>query len=190
MPMRIDRVLLDRNRIADRVHELAAQIASDFERDIGDAGIHSENPESLMIVPLLTGSVIFLADLIRQLPLMMRIRLLSASSYPGKSTTSQGVKIQDEFPEDLSGQHVLIVDDILDSGRTITAVRKLVESRGAASVRICVLLHKKLEQAKDVHADYVGFEIPDEFVVGYGLDFDGFYRNLPDVVTLKSEAMV
>jgi len=190
MPMRIDRVLLDRGRIADRVRELADAIAADFERDVGDGRFHADNPESLTLVPLLTGSVIFLADLMRQLPLMMRIRLLSVSSYPGKSTVSRGVRIDDEFPEDLTGQHVLIIDDILDSGRTISAVRNLVEQRNAASVRVCVLLHKHLPQAADVHADYIGFDIPDEFVVGYGLDYDGFYRNLPEVVTLKSEAMV
>jgi len=172
------------------VAELADQIATDFERDVGDAGLHADNPESLTIIPLLTGSVIFLADLIRQLPLMMRIRLLSVSSYPGKSTASQGVTIKGEFPDDLTGQHVIILDDILDSGRTITAVRELIEQRNAASVRVCVLLHKHLPQAANVHADYVGFDIPDEFVVGYGLDYDGYYRNLPEVVALKSEAMV
>lgn len=189
MVMRIDRVLLDRQRIAERVGDLAAEIATDFSREVGDAGIHAPNPESLTLLPLLTGSVIFLADLIRQLPLMMRIRLLSVSSYPGKATTSQGVTIRDELSDDLTGQHVLIVDDILDSGRTITAVRERVEQRRPASVRVCVLLRKNVPAAQAVHADYVGFDIPDEFVVGYGLDFDGYYRNLPEVVTLRREAM-
>jgi len=187
--MRIDRVLLDRVRIAERVADLAVQIADDFEKEVGDVGIHSPDPAQLTLVPLLTGSVIFLADLMRQLPLMMRIRLLNVSSYPGKATASQGVTIYDDLPDNMAGQHVLIIDDILDSGRTITEVKKLIETRNPESIRVCVLLHKQIPQAANVHADYVGFDIPDEFVVGYGLDYDGFYRNLPDVVTLKQETL-
>jgi hypoxanthine phosphoribosyltransferase len=185
----IDRVLIDRQRIAARVDELAARIVEDFADARAAPGEPDVEPEPLTLVPLLTGSIIFLADLMRRLPVMMRINLLSVSSYPGKSTTSQGVTVGDELPEDLTGRHVLIVDDILDSGRTITAVRELVQQRGATTVRVCVLLRKQIPTAMAVPADYVGFDIPDDFVVGYGLDYDGYFRNLPEVVTLKREAL-
>ncbi len=190
MPRRIDKVLLDRHTIAARVADLADQIVGDFAKDVGDADLHADQPKELTLVPLLTGSIIFLADLIRQLPLMMRIRLLNVSAYPGKATTNQGVTIHDDHGyESLAGKHVLIVDDILDSGRTITAVRSRIDTQNPASVRVCVLLRKAIASARAVHADYVGFDIPDAFVVGYGLDYDGYYRNLPEVVTLTAEAM-
>ncbi len=190
MPKRIERVLLDRETIARRVEELAHEIAEDVTRHVGDIHVHSDNSKSITLVPLLTGSVIFLADLIRHLPLMMRIRMLAVSSYPGKSTESQGVTIESALPDDLSDQHVIIIDDILDSGRTLAAVRQTLVARGAASVKACVLLRKMLPTALSVPVDYVGFDIEDAFVVGYGLDYDGYYRNLPDVVTLTQEAMV
>jgi len=189
MPMRIDRVLLDRQTIAGRVGELADDIATDFSRDVGDGHLHAQDPHELTIVPLLTGSIIFVADLIRQLPLMMRLRMLNVTAYPGKATTNQGVTIEDELSDSMADRHVLIIDDILDSGRTITAVQRMIEQQNPASVRVCVLLRKDVPSAQAVHADYVGFDIPDEFVVGYGLDFDGYYRNLPEVVTLTAEAM-
>ncbi len=183
MRRHIDRVLLDRRTIADRVAELADQIARDLKADPAD-------PEpALVIVPLLTGSVIFLADLMRQLPLMMRIRLLTVQSYPGKSTTSQGVTIEEASLDDLAGKHVLMVDDVLDSGRTIQAVGKLIHEQQPASLRTCVLLRKQRPEAMAIEVDYIGFDIPNEFIVGYGLDYDGYYRNLPEVVTLREEAM-
>lgn len=191
MHTRIDRVLIDRATIADRVADLAVQIAEDFEAEVGaDAVNRDREPAELTLVPLLTGSVIFLADLIRDLPLMMRIRLPQVSSYPGRATTSQGVRVDDSLEGDgLAGRHVLIIDDILDSGRTITAVRELIQRHQPASLKVCVLLRKDLPSARQVHADYVGFDIPDAFVVGYGLDYDGYYRNLPEVCTLKAEAL-
>ncbi|QNN25245.1 hypoxanthine phosphoribosyltransferase [Planctomycetales bacterium ZRK34] len=178
----IDRVLIDRHTIAARVREMAEQIAADFRAAEGGC-----DPVHITIVPILTGSLIFLADLIRHLPLMMQIKLVTVSSYPGKSTSSQGVELQGQLPEDLTGHHILIVDDILDSGRTIKFVTDLIAARGPASVRSCMLLRKQIPSAINTHADYIGFEVPDEFVVGYGLDYDGFYRNLPEVVVLKKE---
>ena len=175
----IDRVLIDRQAIGRRVGELAAEIAEGFGRDAPDSA-------ELTLLPILTGSVIFLADLIRQLPVMMRLRLVSVSSYPGATTVSLGPQLQSELPEDLSGAALLIVDDILDSGRTLTMVQEMVRPRRPALVRTCVLLRKELLSAMAVPAEYVGFDIPDQFVVGYGLDFDGYYRNLPDIVTLKA----
>lgn len=187
--MPIERVLLDRETIAARVGELGAVIAEDFTAAAGPTRGPTNGAGELTIVPLLTGSVIFVADLMRELPLMMRIRLMRAASYPGKATKSQGVTIEDQRHESLAGRHVLIVDDILDSGRTITAVRQQIDAHGPASVKVCVLLRKRVASAMAIEADYVGFDIPDQFVVGYGLDYDGYYRNLPEVVTLKPEAM-
>jgi len=189
MRKHIDRVLLDRRTIADRVEELADQIAGEFNRTAGDVTLPANDPAALVIVPLLTGSVIFLADLMRCLPLMMRIRLLTVQAYPGKSTTNQGVQIAEASLDDLAGKHVLMVDDVLDSGRTIQAVRKLIAQHDPASIRSCVLLRKQRPEAMAVDVEYVGFDIPNEFIVGYGLDFDGYYRNLPEVVTLKEEVM-
>ncbi|MEX2671887.1 MAG: hypoxanthine phosphoribosyltransferase [Phycisphaeraceae bacterium] len=183
MQQHVERVLIDREAIARRVGELAREIAADFRRELpGDV------PE-ITLVPILTGSLIFVADLVRQLPLMMRLRMVTVSSYPGQATSSEGAKIEGRLPEDLSGQHVLVVDDILDSGNTIRLVRAELLKRGAASVRSCMLLRKQIPSAMAEHADYVGFEIPDAFVVGYGLDYDGYYRNLADVVTLKADIL-
>jgi len=189
MRRHIDRVLLDRRTIANRVEELADQIAGDFTREVGEAALHRAEPAVLTLVPLMTGSVIFLADLMRCLPLMMRMRLVSVQAYPGKSTRNQGVQVAEASFEDLAGTHILMVDDVLDSGRTLHTVRDMVGGYSPASLRACVLLRKQRPEALEMPVDYVGFDIPDEFVVGYGLDYDGYYRNLPEVVTLTEEAM-
>lgn len=181
----VEQVLLDRSQIAARVAEMAAQIADDLHADVVASG---GDEDQITIVPILTGSLIFLADLIRELPLMMRIQVLTASSYPGRATASQHPpQITASLPEDLRGHHLLVVDDILDSGNTIRAVRAELEQRNPASLRTCMFLRKTIPSAMQTHADYIGFDIPDEFVVGYGLDFDGYYRNLPDLVVLKPE---
>lgn len=143
----------------------------------------------IVLVPILTGSIIFVADLMRCLPNKIRIGVVTATSYPGKSTTSQGAALASELPDDLEGKHVLVVDDILDSGNTIRLVREEIARRNPLSVRVCVLLRKQRPVAMDTPCEYVGFDIPDEFVVGYGLDYDDYYRNLPDIGTLKREAM-
>lgn len=178
----VDRVLIGREAIARRVAELAELIAADLK-----AG-GTVTPQ-VTIVSVMTGSVVFLADLIRHIPLMMSVRLLTVSSYPGKSTRSQGPRVEGLPPEDLAGHHVLVVDDILDSGKTLSAVCSLIERRNPESLRTCVLLKKMTRASCTASADYVGFEIPDEFVVGYGLDYDGRYRNVPDIVTLKREVL-
>jgi len=131
--------------------------------------------------------MIFAADLMRHLPMRMRIGLLTVSSYPGKSMRSKGASVLSQQVQDVRGRHVLIVDDILDSGGTLRLVRSTFEGFAPASLRTCVLLRKMTEGAKATSIDYVGFEIPDEFVVGYGLDWNDYYRNLPDIVTLKRD---
>lgn len=175
----LDQVLISREDIARRVSQLASLIADDLRRETGE-----QSPQ-LTIVAILTGSLIFLADLIRDLPLMVRIRLITVSSYPGTATASQGVKLVGQLPDDLAGEHVLIVDDILDSGQTIRFVRQQLAARGPASIRSCMLLRKERPSAMAEQAEYIGFDIPDVFVVGYGLDYDGYYRNVPQICTLK-----
>ena len=179
----IDRVLFSREQLERRVRELAAAITADHA-----AGDGADAPE-VTIVPLLTGAMIFCADLIRSIPLPMKIGLMTVSSYPGTSVRSQGVSVLSKQMGDLAGRHVVLLDDILDSGQTIRAVVPILKEMGAASVRVCVLLRKDRPEARQTQCDYVGFDIPDEFVVGYGLDFDDLYRNLPEVVVLKREVI-
>jgi hypoxanthine phosphoribosyltransferase len=176
----IEKVLISQYQISARVRELAEQITADHSPP------RLENAE-ITIVPILTGAMIFCGDLIRQLPIKMHIGLITVSSYPGASLRTQGSQILGQQLGDITGRHILLVDDILDSGGTIKLVAPIIKELGAASVKTCVLLRKDRPTAKELHVDYVGFEIPDEFVVGYGLDFDNYYRNLPDIVTLRPQ---
>ena len=177
----IARVLISQQQIARRVRELAAQITSDHSSGGGEAEV--------TIVPVLTGAMIFCSDLIRQIPIPMKIGLLTVSSYPGKSLSTQGSQVLHNQLGDLRGRHVLVVDDILDSGGTLRLIVPMLRESGAETVRSCVLLRKDRPAAKATPVDYWGFEIPDEFVVGYGLDYNNYYRNLPDIVTLKPDAI-
>jgi hypoxanthine phosphoribosyltransferase len=174
----VQRVLISQYQIMARVKELAEQITLDFS-----------GGGEITIVPILTGAMIFCGDLIRQIPIQMRIGLLAVSSYPGASISSQGSQVIAQQLGDIRDHHVLLLDDILDSGGTLRLIAPLLKNAGAAVVRTCVLLRKDRPQAKQTAVDYVGFEIPDEFVVGYGLDYNNYYRNLPDIVTLKPEAV-
>jgi hypoxanthine phosphoribosyltransferase len=178
----IDRILIPQQRIAQRVCELARQITADQSVQNGADG-------EITIVPILTGAMIFCADLIRQMPLATRIGLVTVSSYPGTSLRTQGAKVLSRQLGDIRGRHILLIDDILDSGATLKRVVPLLNELGPSSVKCCVLLRKDRGVAGEVHVDYVGFEIPDVFVVGYGLDYDDYYRNLPDIVTLKTPMM-
>lgn len=180
MALEVARTLVSRQQIAARVRELGKRIAVDLE-NAGDGQV--------VLIPIMTGALVFASDLIRELPLKLRLRLVAVSSYPGASMASKGAKLASELPSDLAGKHVLVVDDILDSGQTLALVRSLVEKQGPKSVRICVLLRKP-ESARErpVQVEYVGFEIPNEFVVGYGLDYDGYYRNLPEIAVLAPDS--
>jgi len=183
MHLDIDRVLISQQQIAGRVAELAQLITEDHTAPKLD------RPAQVTIVPVMTGAMIFCSDLIRRIPIAMRIGLVSVSSYPGQSVTSQGAQVVAQQLGDLHGRRVVLLDDILDSGQTLRLVQSVLRQQGAASVKTCVLLRKDRPQTRDVQVDYVGFEIPDEFVVGYGLDYDNYYRNLPDIVTLKADAL-
>ncbi len=176
------RVLISKDRIAARVAELGRQISEDVR------AAHAGGPSRpLVVVPVLTGSIIFLADLIRNIPVKMTIRPVTISSYPGAATTTQGANIHGGIPTDLAGADVLIVDDILDSGKTLGLLRRMIMAQNPASLRIAVLLRKDEatgRRQEQVAVEYVGFDIGDEFVIGYGLDYDGAYRNLPDIGVL------
>lgn len=176
----IERVLIPQDQIAARVRELAKLITEDHTPP--------KMPEGeITIVPVMTGAMIFCADLIRQIPIQMRIGLLAVSSYPGASIQTQGSQVLGQQLGDIHGRHVLLLDDILDSGGTVRLVVPLLKEMGAATVKTCVLLRKDRPSARQTTVEYVGFEIPDVFVVGYGLDFNDHYRNLPDIVTLKAD---
>lgn len=178
-----ERILISQERIAERVREMARQIVADHTppRMSGEAEIS--------IVPILTGAMIFCCDLIRHIPFPMKIGLMTVSSYPGSSLRTQGSQVLGQQLGDVRGRHVLLLDDILDSGGTLKRVKPMIESFGAATVKTAVLLRKDRPAAREVQVDYVGFEIPDEFVVGYGLDYNNYYRNVPDIVTLTKEAI-
>lgn len=165
-------VLLDEHRIQERVRRLADQIADDYRG------------RSLTIVGVLTGSLIFLADLIRHIDLSLRISLIQASSYRGATTTPGALQVQPELIPDLAGRHVLLLDDILDTGQTLSHLVAHLNTLGVASLRVAVLLRKRGRQVVPLEPDYCGFEIPDAFVIGYGLDYNDEYRHLPYVGVL------
>ena len=184
----IGKVLISRERIHARVREIGLQLSADLEADLRAEGIDAaDHPDRIVMVPILTGAIVFVADLIREMPLKLSMRMVTVSSYPGQSTKSRGAALRGALPQDLGGRHIVVVDDILDSGHTLALVKELILEQNPASLRMCVLLDKKVPRKHDVTLNYSGFEIPDEFVVGYGLDYDGYYRNLPEIVTLELE---
>jgi hypoxanthine phosphoribosyltransferase len=178
----IHKVLITKDQILARVRELAHQITLDHTPP---RALDCE----ITIVPILTGAMIFCCDLIRHIPIAMKIGLVTVSSYPGTSLTTQGASVLGKQLGDITNRHIVLIDDILDSGNTLRAVVPMLHELGPASVRTCVLLRKDRPEARATPVDYVGFDIPDEFVVGYGLDYDDYYRNLPEVVTLKPEVI-
>ncbi len=172
----IAKILFHEGTILVRLDELAAQITDDY-RD-----------KELTVIAVLNGSFMFMADLLRRVPLPLRVDCLSVSSYHGGTETSGTVTFDQNTLPDIDGRHVLILDDILDSGLTLHAITaKLNAETKPLSIRSCVLLAKRKVRAVEEEANYVGFEIGDEFVVGYGLDFQERYRNLPFVGVLRRE---
>ena len=174
----VARVVVSRNQIARRVEELAGELSICY------AG------GEITIVMVLTGALVFVADLIRALPLPVRIEPVSVSSYPGQSTTSGACRFRLPPPETLAGRDVLIVDDIYDSGQTMRFLTDAIQNTGPAGIKSCVLLRKARPDLPNRRGEvnFVGFDIPDEFVVGYGLDFGDLYRNLPDICVLAEHA--
>lgn len=173
----IARVLYHESTILSRLDELAHRITSDYDG------------KDLTVVSILNGSFIFMADLLRRVPLALQVDSWSVSSYHGTKSRGQ-INFRQHQIADVRGRHVLILDDILDSGLTLQAIQeRLASESGALSIRSCVLLQKQVPRETSIQADYVGFEIPNEFVVGYGLDYNEHYRNLPYIGVLKEEAI-
>jgi hypoxanthine phosphoribosyltransferase len=166
------RILIPVEQIQVRVSELASQISTDYQ-----------NVDQLYLIGVLKGAFIFLADLTRQLNVPHLVDFMALSSY-GKTTVSGAVRIVMDLREPIEGQHVLIVEDIVDSGRTLSYLYRILKGRNPASLHTCVLLQKKRDSL-DVPIDYLGFEIPDVWVVGYGLDFADKFRTLPYIGELK-----
>jgi hypoxanthine phosphoribosyltransferase len=171
----LDRILFHETTILRRLDELAAQISHDY-RD-----------RELTVIAVLNGSLMFMADLLRRIPLPLKLDCLSVASYHGKAETSGEVIFKQIALPDVMDRHILILDDILDSGHTLAAIKERLQTAKPRSIRVCVLLSKKKRRARHVDADYLGFEIEDEFVVGYGLDFMEQYRNLPYIGVLRKE---
>jgi len=171
----LDRILFDEPTIHRRLDELAARISHDY-RD-----------RELTVIAILNGSVILMADLLRRIPLPLKLDCLSVASYHGGVKPSGELIFRQVPLPDVAGRHVLILDDILDSGVTLGSIREKLEGASPLSVRTCVLLEKRKTRTRAVVPDYVGFEIADEFVVGYGLDYMERYRNLPCIGVLRKD---
>ncbi len=170
----IERVLISKDKIAEKVKFLAKQIKGAYA---------DKNP---LILCILKGSLIFTSDLIRELDFPCTIDFMQTSSY-GTGATSGELRFKKDVDADLKGRHVIVVEDILDTGRTLSKVMKILSARGPQSLALCTLLDKPDRRLEQVAADYVGFVIENEFVVGYGLDYDEKYRNLPYIGVLKRE---
>lgn len=170
----VEYVLIDEARLQQRVGDLAQQIEADY----ADA-------DDLLLICVLKGGYMFLADLSRALQRPHDLDFMGISSYGAGTKSSGAVQIIMDLKAPIADRHVLIVEDIIDSGRTLQYMRRNLLSRGPASLRICTLLNKPSRREVEVPVDYTGFDIPDEFVVGYGLDFDEKYRNLPYIAVLK-----
>ena len=167
------KVLLSEEEIAAKVQEIGAQISKDYA------------DKNLLLVSVLKGSVVFMADLMRAITVNAAIDFMSVSSYGSGVKTSGEVKIIKDLDRPLEGLDLLLVEDILDSGMTLSYLRDMLSKRGPNSIRIATLLDKPARRQADIQADYVCFDVPDEFVVGYGLDYAEKYRNLPYVGVLK-----
>lgn len=160
------KVLISNNKIKNKVKKIAQQINKDFKN------------KKLVVVSVLSGSVIFCSDLIRKLNVDFEIDFIRVASYKGKKSSGK-IKFLCDVVEDIKDKDILLIEDICDSGRTLSYVKDLFMKRKANSVKICTFINKKVEKYKQIKIDYFGFEIKDEFVVGYGLDYDGKYRGLP-----------
>ena len=171
----IERILFSEEQLKERIAALGAELTRDYE---------DKNP---IFVGVLKGCFVFMADLLRNVDVYCTMDFMSVSSYGDGVTSTGAVKINKDLSRDIAGRHVIIVEDILDSGITLSYLKKYLSVRNPASISIVTLLDKPARRRADVQADYVGFEVEDAFVVGYGLDYAEEYRNLPYIGVLKSE---
>jgi hypoxanthine phosphoribosyltransferase len=173
----VEEILLTEEQIRLRLDDLAAEI----QRDYAD--------KDLTLIAILTGSVMFIADLLRRLPMQLRLDYIGVSSYHGETRSTGELIVTKALKLDVRDRDVLVVDDILDTGLTLVKIREMLQKLEPRSVRFCTLLEKDIPHRENFHADYVAFHIPNKFVVGYGLDYRERYRNLPYVGTLRAEAI-
>ncbi len=171
----IEKVLISEEMIKQRTQELAKKISDDYRG------------KRLIMVCVLTGAMVFFADLIRQIDIPVEVDTIVASSYGAGMTTSGSVRISKDIKYDISGKHVILVEDIIDTGVTLKTLTKMLATRAPESLKVCSLLDKPSRRKVDFEGDYVGFKIPDEFVVGYGLDYAEKYRNLPEVCVYRTQ---
>ncbi len=168
-------ILFTEQQLADKTKELAKRISDDYRHT------------PFVMVTVLKGGFIFASDLVRQMDIDVDINFMAVSSYGNRSRSGGNVKIVKDLDSDIRGKRVLIVEDIIDSGHTLLFLTNLMKERGAVDVKICTILNKPSRREVHIDVDYLGYDIPDEFVVGYGLDFAERYRNLPYLGTLKEE---
>ena len=171
----IERILISEEELQARIKELGQQLAADYQ---------DKEP---IFIGVLKGVVNFFKDMVTATPIRCQYEFMATSSYGSGTSTSGNVRMLKDISTDIKGRHVIILEDILDSGLTLKFVKERLLSMGQASLKICTLLDKPERRKVDIYADYVGFTVPNEFVVGYGLDYDEFYRNLPFIGVLKPE---
>ncbi len=170
----IDKVLITQSMLTHRIRELGKEITKDYDG------------KDVVLVGILKGAMPFLCDLMREIDLPLSLDTMCISSYGNDTVSSGKVNIKKDLDKDVQGKNVIIVEDIVDTGITLSLLVSLLKERGADSVEIAVCLNKKERRQKEVPLKYIGFDVPDEFIVGYGCDYAEKYRNLPDVCTLKS----
>lgn len=174
MEQDLDRILYSESTILSRLDEIGWQLSQDYKG------------KNLTVVAIMNGSIMFMSDLLKRIIIPLQIDCWSISSYHGSKSTGN-IKFRQHDIVDVKDRHVLLLDDILDSGLTLHTIKnKILDESNASSVKSCVLLSKKVRRIKDIEADYVGFEMENEFVVGYGLDYNEHYRNLPYIAVLKT----
>jgi hypoxanthine phosphoribosyltransferase len=171
----LSRILISEEEIKEKVIELGKKISNDYQG------------KDLLLVCVLRGSIIFTSDLMRAISIPVKIDTIAVSSYGDQTKSSGVVRLIKDLDEDITNKHVLIVEDIVDSGLTLQYLKKMLEQRGPASVKVCTLLDKRERRVHNQRPDYFGFIIPDEFVVGYGMDYDEYYRQLPYVGVLDTK---
>lgn len=171
----VEKILISEEELKVRIKELGNQIAEDLKG------------KDILAIGILKGSVVFLADLIRNISNNVSIDFMTVSSYGNQAVTSGELKIKKDLDTDIEGKHVLIVEDIIDSGVTLSKLKELLLKRNPASLKICTLLNKPERRTAQIDVDYIGFDIPNEFIIGYGLDYAEKYRELPFVGVLKRE---
>ena len=171
----LEKVLVTRDEIESKTVELAAKISKDYKG------------KNLLLVGVLKGGFVFLADLMRKIDIQCEVDFIMVSSYGASTKTTGVVKIIKDIDSDISGRDILVVEDLVDTGLTLKHLVELLKTRNPGSIKICAILDKPSRRLVDIEVEYAGIRIPDEYVVGYGLDYANKYRHLPDVCTLKPE---